>query len=63
MDSLVSCITKYCENFNLVATENFIEKTLQLYNMILVRHGLMIVGFPYGSKTKSYKVLAASLGD
>ena len=36
---------------------------IQVYEMILVRHGLMIVGDPMGGKTMSYQILADTLGD
>ena len=39
------------------------EKLFQLYEMILVRHGLMLVGLSYGAKTATWKTLQYALGD
>ena len=33
----------------------------QLYEMILVRHGLMLVGNSFSGKTTCYRILAAAL--
>ena len=39
------------------------DKIIQLYEMIVVRHGLMLVGQSYGMKTAAHRVLAAALSD
>ncbi|WAQ96862.1 DYH3-like protein [Mya arenaria] len=41
----------------------FLEKIIQVYEMILVRHGLMVVGEPLGGKTQAWQVLGDGLSD
>jgi dynein heavy chain len=41
----------------------FQAKVIQLYEMMLVRHGFMLVGEPYAGKTSAYKLLAEALTD
>lgn len=43
--------------------EALYRKTLELYEMIVVRHGLMIVGHSFGAKTSMYRILAGALTD
>eukprot|EP00899_Mesostigma_viride_P002516 jgi/Mesvir1/12265/Mv00478-RA.2 len=60
---LGGAIKDNCGKLNLQCTPYFLEKVLQLYEMILVRHGLMLVGLPFGAKTSAYRVLAGALTD
>lgn len=46
---------------NLQSTQPFIDKILQLYDTIQVRHGLMLVGPTGGGKTCNYKVLSSAM--
>ena len=41
----------------------FIEKVIQLYEMVCVRHGLMIVGLPFSGKTSAISLLARALSE
>ncbi len=49
------------EKQGLIPVQYSVNKIIQLYEMILVRHGLMVVGMPYGGKTNSLRLLAAAL--
>eukprot|EP00965_Chrysotila_dentata_P012158 398782-Pleurochrysis_carterae.AAC.2 len=62
-DLLKECCGLYCAKANLQLTDNFFVKITQLYEMIIVRHGLMIVGYSYGAKTSMYRTLAHALGE
>jgi dynein heavy chain len=58
---LMRCMKMGLEKMNLQYHDYFIMKIIQLYEMILVRHGLMIVGLPFSGKTKCIQVLAFAL--
>ena len=58
---MYECIELKLKEFNLQKNEYFVTKIVQLYEMILVRHGLMVVGLPFSGKTSAIKVLAGAL--
>ncbi|KAL3852322.1 hypothetical protein ACJMK2_015979 [Sinanodonta woodiana] len=60
---LETALVRNIEKQNLQAIPWFIEKIIQIYDMIMVRHGLMIVGDPLGGKSSAFKVLAEALKD
>ena len=55
------CLINQANKLNLQFVEFFHNKCLQLYEMIVCRHGLMIVGRPYGTKTSMLRVLSGAL--
>jgi len=58
---LLRCMKNQMEKRNLQPHPYFIMKIIQLYEMIIVRHGLMIVGLPFAGKTSCIRILAAAL--
>ncbi|XP_072306337.1 dynein axonemal heavy chain 12 [Eucyclogobius newberryi] len=50
-----------CKNHNVQPTQVFLEKMIQSYEMMIVRHGFMLVGESFAGKTKVLHVLADTL--
>ncbi|KAJ0405408.1 hypothetical protein ATCC90586_009447 [Pythium insidiosum] len=50
-------INVVCQRLNLQPVPSFVEKVIQIYDMMIVRHGYMVVGMPFSGKTSSWRVL------
>ncbi|KAI8853125.1 dynein heavy chain and region D6 of dynein motor-domain-containing protein [Chytridium lagenaria] len=62
-ERLLGAIQANCDKLNIQNVPAFWEKVLQVYEMMLVRHGFMIVGEAFSAKTTAYRVLQAALSD
>uniref|UniRef100_A0A8C7ME80 Dynein axonemal heavy chain 12 n=1 Tax=Oncorhynchus kisutch TaxID=8019 RepID=A0A8C7ME80_ONCKI len=60
-DYQVGIFLECCKNHNVQPAAVFKEKIIQTYEMMIVRHGFMLVGEPFAGKTKVLHVLADTL--
>ena len=60
--ALMRTMKEQIRNFGLQPVSFFITKVIQLYEMIVVRHGLMLVGPTGGGKSMNLHVLEETLG-
>lgn len=52
-----TAIREVCREWRLDPTEYFLNKVHEVYEMMIVRHGFMVVGLPFAGKTTSLKML------
>ncbi|XP_015987103.2 dynein heavy chain 12, axonemal isoform X12 [Rousettus aegyptiacus] len=57
----LECAHEACKIHNLQPVKFFLEKMIQTYEMMIVRHGFMLVGEPFAAKTKVLHMLADTL--
>ncbi|CAH8618621.1 unnamed protein product [Heterobilharzia americana] len=60
-DQFLACLRQQLDSRKLQSVPWYLDKILQIYEMILVRHGLMIVGDTLSGKTQAYQALADTL--
>ncbi|NXK36347.1 DYH7 protein, partial [Piprites chloris] len=57
----LECANECCIQHNVQPVATFMQKMIQTYEMMIVRHGFMLVGEPFSGKTKVLHVLADTL--
>lgn len=55
-DEITAAANDITAGKNLQCTEFFLQKLIQTYEMMIVRHGFMLVGGPFSGKTKVIEV-------
>ena len=58
---LKEALQQACKKHNLQATSWFVTKMIELYEMIKVQHGIMIIGRPMSCKSQLYSILSEAL--
>lgn len=58
---LVQAMNDACEEKNLQPKREFLDKCIQLYETIMVRHGLMVVGRSFSGKSKVIQTLSRAI--
>lgn len=57
-EALTGALKRQCALAGLQPTDYFLLKAIQLYEMVVVRHGLMTVGQPLSGKSSALRMLA-----
>ena len=59
--ALIPTIKDTCMKKKLQPTKNFVKSVVQLYETIMVRHGLVVVGATFSGKTENIRVLSTAM--
>ena len=60
--ALIPTIKEVCVENHLQPTDNFVSSTIQLFETVQVRHGLMVVGQSFSGKTSIFRTLQEAMG-
>ncbi|XP_028906396.1 dynein heavy chain 12, axonemal isoform X2 [Ornithorhynchus anatinus] len=60
-NDFLECVYARCKKHNIQPVKVFVDKMIQTYEMMIVRHGFMLVGEPFAGKTKVLHMLADTL--